>query len=190
MDILYIVLCLTRVSLALFRLVDAESWIHTALGIAVALVTLLLQFFILAGIYYIAGVAEAEKEQNSARRCILYILIYYFLYIALYVLAPVLGVIANFASLALMVFGFVVLFMHLALIYSCYCRICLEGQESGARPVSQYAFVNRFHEKWDKIFDGAYLRKKEEKPVTEAKAAEEQEPGYLRVKRKKKSRRK
>ncbi len=189
-DLLYIVLCLVRVSLSLFRIVDAESWIHTALAVLVAVVTLLLQFFILAGIYYIAERAGAEKEQSSARRCILYILLYYFLYIALYVLAPVLGTIANFISLGIMVFGFVVLFMHLALIYSCYCRICLEGQESGERPVSRYAFVNRFHEKWDAIFDGAYLRKKEAKPEPDTSAGEEQEPGYRRVKRKKKSRRK
>lgn len=189
LDIGYLLLCTVRVVLLMLGIVEPESVMVTVFGVAIAVITLLLQFFILAGIYYIAGLAELEKEQNRARRNILWVLGYHFLYIAAYFLTPYLGLIANFVSLAVTLFGFAVLFMNLFLIHSCYCLICLKGQEDGARPPSRFAWVNRFNEKADAIFDGAYLKPKKEKKSSDA-VQTEPEPGYLRAKRKKKSRRK
>ncbi len=188
LDVAYALLCLLRVVLLILGVLPPEGLAVTLLGIGIAVLSLVLQFFILAGIYFLAAQVELEKEQNSARRNILFIILYYLAYVAAYFLTPYLGVAANFVSLAITVFGFVVLFLNLLLIHSCYCRICLKGQEDGVRAPSRFAFVNRFNEKTDAMFDGAYLRPKKEKAKTEDKAAEE--PGYLRVKRKKKSRRK
>ncbi len=185
----YILLCVGRVALLLFRVVEAESAVFTVLGILISAVTLLLQFFVVAGIYFLAERVGAEKEQTQARRCILLVILYYLLHIAAYFLTPLLGTLSGIAALLVTLFGFVVLFMHLFLIHSCYCRICLSGQEDGARPRSRYTFVNRFHEKWDAIFDGAYLRTKKTPPASEEQS-EDTEPGYRRVKRKKKSRKK
>ncbi len=187
-DIAYTLLCLARVVLLLLGVLAPEGIVVTLVGVLIAAVSLILQFFVLAGIYFLAGQVELEKEQNRARRNILFIFLYYLAYVAAYFLTPYLGIIANFVSLAITVFGFVVLFLNLLLIHSCYCRICLKGQEDGARTPSRFAFVNRFNEKTDAMFDGAYLRPKKEKAEDGVKAAEE--PGYLRVKRKKKSRRK
>ena len=187
-DIAYTVLCLARVVLLLLGVLPTEGIAVTLIGIGIAGASLVLQFFILAGIFFLAGQVELEKEQNRAKRNILFTFLYYLAYIAVYFLTPYLGVIANFVSLAVTVFGFVVLFVNLLLIHSCYCRICLKGQEDGARAPSRFAFVNRFNEKADAVFDGAYLRPKKEKAPEDEKKPEE--PGYLRVKRKKKSRRK
>lgn len=187
-DIAYVLLCLARVVLLLLGVLPPEGIAVTLIGVLIAVVSLALQFFILAGVYFLAGQVELEKEQNHARRNILFVFLYYLSYIVAYFLTPYLGLIANFVSLAVTVFGFVVLILNLLLIHSCYCRICLKGQEDGARTPSRFAFVNRFNEKADAMFDGAYLRPKKEKTADEEKPAEE--PGYLRVKRKKKSRRK
>ena len=188
LDIVYTLLCLARVVLLLLGVFPTDGIAVTVSGVLIAAVSLVLQFFILAGIYFLAGGVELEKEQNHAKRNILFIFLYYLLYIAAYFLTPYLGAIANFVSLAVTVFGFVVLFVNLLLIHSCYCRICLKGKEDGARTPSRFAFVNRFNEKADAMFDGAYLRTKKVKRAEKASPAEE--PGYLRVKRKKKSRRK
>lgn len=188
LDVIYALMCLLRVVLLILGILPPEGIAVTVLGIGIAVVSLVLQFFILAGIYFLAGQVELDKEQNCARRNILFIILYHLAYVAAYFLTPYMGVAANFVSLAITVFGFVVLFLNLLLIHSCYCRICLKGQEDGVRAPSRFAFVNRFHEKADEMFDGAYLRSKKEKAKPEEKEAEE--PGYLRVKRKKKSRRK
>lgn len=187
-DIAYVLLCIARVVLLLLGVLPPEGLALTLIGVLIAVVSLALQFFILAGIYFLSGQVELEKEQNRAKRNILFIFLYYLSYIIAYFLTPYLGLMANFVSLAVTVLGFVVLFLNLLLIHSCYCRICLKGQEDGARTPSRFAFVNRFNEKTDAMFDGAYLRTKKEKPEDGDKV--EQEPGYLRVKRKKKSRRK
>lgn len=187
LDIAYILLCLARTALTVLGVIRGEGVLFYVFGIAIALVSLLLQFFILAAIYYIAEKVELDEEMKKARRNIKCILLYYLLYVAAVFLVPYLGMLGNFVSRAVTLFGFVVLFFNLALIHSCYCRICLKGQESGERPPSRFAWLNAFHEKTDALFDKAYLR-----PKTEKKEAQPQEtePAYLRVKRKKKSKRK
>jgi len=77
----------------------------------------------------------------------------------------------------------VVIIMNVVLIHSCYCRICLKGQENGERSQSRFEWINKMNEKTDKMFDGAFLRPPKEKKSSAVK--EEAEPGYLRVKRKK-----
>lgn len=188
-DMGYLLLCLARAVLLMLKVIEADGWIVTALGIGIAAASLVLQFFILAGIYFMARDVELTKEEDHAKRNILYVLLYYFGYIVAVLVLPYFGAVANLISLALTVFGFAVIILNLILIHSCYCRICLRGQEDGARTPSRFAVVNRFNEKADALFDSAYLRpeKERKKPSNEEIPAE---PGYLRVKRKKKSKRK
>lgn len=188
-DIAYIFLCLGRTVLIMLKMIPADGVWAKAFGFGIAAASLALQFFILAGIYFIALKVDLPKETAHAKRNILYLLLYYFGYIAAMILLPYLGIIGNIASLAITVFGLVILILNLILIHSCYCRICLEGQQSGERTPSRFAFINRFNKKADEVFDNAYLRPKKERK-TPSENAEEVEPGYRRVKRKQKSKRK
>ncbi len=188
-DMSYLLLCLARAVLLMLKVIEADGWIVTALGVGIAAASLVLQFFILAGIYFIARKVDLIKEEEHAKRNILYILLYYVGYIVSVLILPYLGTIANLISLALTVFGIVVIILNLILIHSCYCRICLKGQEHGERTPSRFAIVNRFNEKADALFDSAYLRPKNARK-TPSEGVEPAEPGYRRVKRKKKSKRK
>ncbi len=191
LDVAYILLCLVRTALPMLGILRTESIWFYVIVFAITLLTFVLQFFILAAIYYIAKQVSLENEMNKAVRNIKFLLLYGIPYVVCLLSSLIgldLGLIGNIVFIASVIFGYVVLFMNLLLIHSCYCRICLAGQESGERPQSRFAWLNRFHEKTDKLFDSAYLRqKKQDAPSAEAEAAE---PGYRRVKRKKKSKRK
>lgn len=190
LDIAYIFLSLLRTALPLLGIVDGDSVVFTVLGIAVAVVSLVFRFFILAAIYFIAERVELSQETEKARRNIKYLFLYYVPYmfcVLTAVLGIDLGLIGNIVFFADTLLGFVVLLLDLVLIHSCYCRICIEGQESGERKPSRFKWVNAFYEKTDKMFDGAYLRTKKKKSDT---PTSEEEPRHLRVKRKKKSKRK
>ncbi len=190
LDLAYILLCLGRTALFMLGIMKEGGILYYAFGIGIAIVSLLLQFFLLAAIYYIAEMVELDEEMGKARRNIKFTLLYYFAYVASFAAVPLLGPFySNIISRVVIVFGFVVLFLNAVLIHSCYCRICLKGQESGERPPSRFAWVNKLNDKADALFDSAYLRKKKEKNK-EAPEEEELEPGYRRVKRKKNSKRK
>ncbi len=192
LDIVYLFLCLIRTLLPMLGIIAADSvWLY-ALGVLITLVSLVLQFFILAAIYYIAETVSLENEMTKARRNIKLLLFYGIPYIGCLLCSLLkinLGIFGSVLFVSVIVFGYVVLFLNGVLIHSCYCRICLAGQESGARPKSRIAWLNKFYEKTDSMFDNAYLRpKKEKQPTVSPESAEE--PGYRRVKRKKKAKRK
>ncbi len=188
-DIGYLLLCLSRTVLLMLKVLDPESVITDIFGVGIAAVSLVLQFFILAGIYFIARQVELPKEENAAKRNILFVFLYYLGHIAALLILPYLGTVANLLALSLMLLGFAVIILNLILIHSCYCRVCLSGQEQGERPASRFAFVNRFNEKMDALFDRAYRRPQKQRKMPSKEEVPE-EPGYLRVKRKKKSKRK
>ena len=189
-DTVYLFLCLLRTVLPMLGIIDGDSaWLYV-LGLLITLVGLVLQFFILAAIYYIAEKVELENEMQKARRNIKLLLLYGIPYVGCLICSLWqinLGVIGSVLSVAAIVFGYVVLVFNGILIHSCYCRICLAGQEGGERPKSRFSWLNTFYEKTDSMFDNAYLRKKKEQEPAEES---EEEPGYRRVKRKKKSKRK
>ena len=187
-DMAYLLISLSRAILLLMHLMPESGALPTAFSLMYALGALVLHFFLLAGIYYIAGQVELEKEKQHARRNIALMLVYYCLHMIACLIAPLLGNAGNILSLAILVLGIVVILLNVVLIHACYCRICLVGQEKGERPRSRYEWLNRFRDKTDAIFDNAYLRKPKE---SEKKAEPETpEPGYLRVKRKKNQKRK
>jgi len=188
-DMAYLLICLGRAVLLILKQITEGSVLHYVSAVLISLSALVLQFFILAGIFYISLQVELDKEAKAAKRNIGLIISYYILYVIVLLLAPYLGQAGNIAGLAVTVFGLAVIVLNGVLIHSCYCRICLKGQEHGERPPSKYAWVNRFNEKTDAMFDGAFLRQpKENKKKKSAENAEPEktpEPGYLRVKRKK-----
>jgi hypothetical protein len=182
-DILLLVLCFARALLMIFRIITGEGILATAMTVAIAAVGLVLQFFIFAGIHYLAMDVELEKESIRAKRSILLVFTYYILHIAVLLIGPALGnTVGNIAALCIFLYGLIALLFNTVLIHSCYCRICLKGQENGERTRSKYEWVNRWNEKTDSILDNAYMRKKS--PEKES----EEDPGYMRVKRKKNKR--
>lgn len=184
-DILLLALCFVRALLMIFRVITGKGIVDTVMAVAIAAVGLVLQFFIFAGIYYLAMDVGLEKESGRAKRSILLVFTYYILHIVILLIGPALGnTIGNIAALCVMLYGLAAILFNIYLIHSCYCRICLKGQEHGERTKSKHEWINRLNEKTDALLDNAYMRKKS------SDDAEEGEPGYLRVKRKKKNKRK
>ena len=182
-DILLLVLCFARALLMMFRVITGEGILATVMTVAIAAVGLVLQFFLFAGIHYLSMDVELEKEAIQAKRAILLVFTYYILHIVILLLGPTLGnTVGNIAALCIFLYGLIALIYNTVLIHSCYCRICLKGQEHGERTKSKHEWVNRWNEKTDSILDNAYMRKKS--PEKEP----EEEPGYMRVKRKKNKR--
>lgn len=181
-DVLLLVLCFARACLMMFRIISGEGILATIMTVAIAAVGFVLQFFLFAGIHYLAMDVELVKESINAKRGILLVFTYYILHIVVLLLGPSLGnKVGNIAALCVVLYGLVTLIFNTVLIHSCYCRICLKGQEHGERTQSKYEWINRWNEKTDSLLDSAYMRKKS--PEKEA-----EEPGYLRVKRKKNKR--
>lgn len=186
-NIAYLLVSTVRALLMMLRLIRPESIWTTLFALLIPAVSLVLQFFLFAGIFYLAQQVELEREAQKAKGTLVRILSYYILHIIASLVTPHLGVeIANIINLVITVYGLVVLIMNVAFLHTCYCRICLKGQESGERVPSKFEWVNRMNEKADKMLDGAFLRPEKEKK----KPAETPEPGYLRVKRKKQGKRK
>jgi len=181
-DIAYLLISFIRAMLMMFDVIATDSIGATIFALIIPAVSLVLQFFLFAGIYYLAQQVELEKKAQKARGTLVRILSYYILHIIAYLVTPLLGNAAgNITGLIVTVYGLIVLIMNVVLLHSCYCRICLTGQEKGERVQSKYEWINRLNEKTDKMLDGAFLRPEKKKAKTE----EVPEPGYLRVKRKK-----
>lgn len=181
-DIAYLLISFGRAMLMMLDIMKAESVWATVFGLLIPAVSLVLQFFLFAGIYYLAQQVELEKEAQKAKGTLVRIFSYYILHIIAYLVTPFLGNAAgNITGLLVTVYGLVVLIMNVVLLHSCYCRICLKGQENGERTLSRYEWLNKLNEKTDKMLDGAFLRPEKKKE----KNSEVPEPGYLRVKRKK-----
>lgn len=182
-DILILVLCFARAMLMMFHIITEEGILSTVMTVAIAAVGLVLHFFLFAGIHYLSMDVGLEKESIQAKRSILLVFTYYILYIAVLLIGPALGnTVGNIAALCIFVYGLIALIYNTVLIHSCYCRICLKGQENGERIRSKYEWVNRWNEKTDSILDNAYMHKKSPDEKSE------EEPGYMRVKRKKNKR--
>lgn len=182
-DIAYLFISFVRAMLMMFKIIGEEGVLAAVFSIVIPAVSLVLQFFMFAGIFYLAQEVELEKESLKAKGSLVRIFSYYLLYIIAYLITPLLGsTVGNLTGLLVTVYGLVVLIMNVVLIHSCYCRICLKGQETGERSQSKYEWVNKINEKTDKMFDGAFLRPVKKK---EPKVDQTPEPGYLRVKRKK-----
>ena len=187
-DIIYLMVSTARALLMMFKIMQAEGILVTVFSVLTPLASLVMQFFLFAGIFYLAKEVEMEKESLRAKGSLMRILSYYGLHIIAVLITPFLGnTVGNITGLLVMIFGLVMLIMNVSLIFSCYCGMCLKGEENGARTQSKYEWVNRFNDKTDKMFDGAFLRQPKEKKEKETVEAE---PGYLRVKRKKKGKHK
>ncbi len=186
-DMVYLLLCFARAVLMLLRVIESDSAPATAASVAILLSSLVLHVFLLAGIYHLAVKVEVEKEARRARRNLLLIFTYYPMVIILSLLSPwIPEKAAPWLSLAVFLYGAFVVLSNTYLIYCCYCRIVVRGEEQKETPPSRFAWLNRWNEKADSLLDGAYRtmsKKKTEEP-------KEQEAGYLRVKRKKKKGRK
>ena len=184
-DIVFLLLCFTRALLMMLRVITGEGFLATALAVGIAAVGLVLQFFIFAGIHYLAMEVELEKEAARAKRSIFLVVTYYLFHMAVLLIGPALGnTVGNIAALCVVLYGLAAMLYSIFLLHSCYCRICLKGQEHGERTPSKHEWINRLNEKTDAVMDNAFLRKK----TPESDRAEE--PGYLRVKRKKNHKRK
>lgn len=185
-DMAYMVISAARVILMMLKMLEEGSVLSYVFGVLIPVAALILQFFIFAGIHYLAAEVELPNESVKARNCIRRLLSYYILYIIAYILVPYLdNMLGNIIGLAVTVYGLVVIVLCIVLIHSCYCRICLKGQEHGERTQSKHEWLNKWNEKTDKMFDGAFLRVKKESRAQKEESKEEPEPGYLRVKRKK-----
>ena len=78
--------------------------------------------------------------------------LYYVAYIATDFM-PIDGAKAQMVNMVVYTFGVLIIFINLILIFSCYMRICLEGDEDMPVKPSRFAIINRMNAKFDKAFD-------------------------------------
>ena len=184
-DIAFLILCFTRALLMMLRVISGEELLATVLTVGIVAVGLVLQFFLFAGIHFLSADVGLIKEPINAKRSIFLTFTYSFLHVLFLFIGPRLSVtVGNILALCIFLYGLAAIVFNIALIHSCYCRICPLGQEHGERTKSKYEWLNRINEKADSIMDKAFSRQKNDEPETEA------ELGYRRVKRKKKSKHK
>jgi hypothetical protein len=136
---------------------DAEALLDVMSYVKAAAV-LAFHVLLMLGIKDIAGYTELPAIGRKALRN----LIIGCIYIALSVVIPFTGDGAQYFYLPVLLYGYVWIIMNAALIYSCYMRICLEGDEDMEPKPSKYKIVNDIREKLDKAEDSAFIKKKKE----------------------------
>ncbi len=186
----YIVICTVRAVLLLFGKLEGGSMTATILGACVTAVTLVLHFFMIAGMYHLSLAVGLEKEPFRCRRSLSMIVTYYPMYIIASLFTPSLAdagetgaVIGNIITIVLVLFGAFVVLYNIYLIYCCFCSIVTPADARGEMPKSKFEWLNRYREKTNSLLDSAYAPQVKKKEVEEK---EPKEPGFLRIKRKKK----
>lgn len=104
------------------------------------------------GIRDIARETDLKKVSFRAIRNMAVAVFYYLAYIAVDLL-PISGAEAQSVHLIVYAFGVIVITLNLILIFSCYMRICLEGDEDMPAKPSRFALINRMNSKIDKALD-------------------------------------
>ena len=138
----------------------ATRWIPEQIGTVIKYLYTVFDFvfhaLLLWGIRCIAKETEVSKISVNAVRN--------FIFIALYFLTYALNLVSKLLPLGeielsrmqgtLAVIAYILMFvcwiLNLALIFSCYARICDEGDEEMAQRPSRFAFVNKFREERDR----------------------------------------
>ena len=94
------------------------------------------EVFLLLGIYRLAGSVELPKLAARAGRMLTFTAAYYLLQLVYYssILNAVLpsysaAYVQNYLAFAIYILGYLWLILTLALLFTCYARICLEGDE-------------------------------------------------------------
>ena len=104
------------------------------------------------GIRDIARETDLKNVSFRAIRNMAISVFYYLAYIALD-LMPRSGAEAQMVNAIVYAFGVIVIFLNLILIFSCYMRICLEGDEDMPAKPSRFAIINRMNSRIDKALD-------------------------------------
>ncbi len=100
------------------------------------------------GIRDIARETDLKNVSFRAIRNMAVSVFYYLAYIALDLL-PISGAEAQMVNMIVYIFGLIVILLNLVLIFSCYMRICLEGDEDMPRKPSRFAIINRMNSRID-----------------------------------------
>lgn len=104
------------------------------------------------GIRDIARETDLPKVVFRAIRNMAMSSLYYVAYIA-FDFMPISGAKAQMVNAIIYSFGVIVILLNLLLIFSCYMRICLEGDEDMPAKPSRFAIINRMNAKIDKALD-------------------------------------
>lgn len=104
------------------------------------------------GVRDIARETDLKNLSFRAIRNMAISVFYYLAYIAVD-LMPIGEAEARFVNLIVYAFGFIVILLNLVLIFSCYMRICVEGDEDMPAKPSRFAIINRMNSKIDKALD-------------------------------------
>ena len=131
--------------------------------LAIAIFELVFLFRLLRGLQALAKETEVPMLEVSAFRDRLFVLGYYFLYILgqldygekmAYVLACY--------NLAILLVGFVVMFLNAKLFYNFYMWICLPGDEDMKRKTSKNRLLDKLYEKMDQMEEKRLKRRQEQ----------------------------
>jgi uncharacterized membrane protein len=116
---------------------NIERYFFTPLYILYSVTIGVYLIFLLTGIHSLSKSVELEKTATRARRLITLTVVYYFLQLLFYFdifnfianLTDSPDVVLSYINITIYVIGLIWLLLTLSLIFTCYMRICLEGDE-------------------------------------------------------------
>ncbi len=131
---------------------DANSEILTSvIGILRNALIYALSFTAIMGMKAVAQEVEVDKLPERCTRSIICISVIYPLWMILSLPLPFIpDLILTLLSMCVIASTIIVLILNLALIYTCYMKICMPGDESFKVKPSRFAFVNEYRARKEK----------------------------------------
>lgn len=143
----------------------------TAVTYSKALFNLVFNVLLLYAISVIAKETGVERTKNAALRNIVVYGVY-FLAVLLNASLPSDSTVNFYVFIFAFVMSLVVLVLNGTVIFSCYMRICDEGDEDMARKESKIEFVNKFYKEFDRREANAQKATREQREQMLKKRAE------------------
>ena len=122
--------------------------------------------FLLLAIRYIAKDTESDKIQSAAVRNLFFVCMYYFMVLLAYIPTPIQEAYNKYLALPLFMLNIAWLVLNVILLFSCYAKICDEGDVEMEQKPSRFAFVNNYRREMEerrRIADEKYAKKQQEK---------------------------
>ena len=122
--------------------------------------------FLLLAIRCIARDTESDRIQSAAVRNLFFVCMYYFMVLLAYVPSPIQEAYNKYLALPLFMLNIAWLILNVVLLFSCYAKICDEGDVEMEQKPSRFEFVNNYRREMEerrRIADEKYAKKQQEK---------------------------
>lgn len=159
---IFILACAATALSLIFRLYEVGSVIDTCVKYVRYISACLMMVTVFLGIIGLAGQAGAANLVTRAKRNMILTVLLYVIMLAYVPLSGYLtGNWASYVMVAVYLYGAIVLFLNLLLFYSCFGKLCDEGEKEDEVKKSRFRIVNKLNEKFDEIEKGKEAYRKE-----------------------------